>query len=111
MAPNPWQAGLQGFGGGNPGRWDPEEGSGPRLAATIAAHLSPDRSIFSRVLQDLQSRKSDPVADLCPYLVFVTSRLSPVLCRAEPIQVSRPPMFLPGGPHSRLLLGTGTDPA
>lgn len=42
---------------------------------------------------------------------LLTSRLSPVLCRAEPVQVSRPPMFLPGGPHSRLLLGTGTDPA
>lgn len=40
-----------------------------------------------------------------------TSRLSLVLCRAEPVQVSRPPMSLPGGPHSRLLLGTQTDRA
>ena len=40
-----------------------------------------------------------------------TSRLSLVLCRAEPVQVSRPPVSLPGGPHSRLLLGTRTDGA
>ena len=43
-APNPWQGRAVGVrGGGAWRRWDPEGGggSGPRLAATIAAHLSP----------------------------------------------------------------------